>query len=103
VINVCEAFLQKADFILEVLNFLLVGVLVVVRLADLGKQIRTSTLELIMTELPEPGLLADLSILDTERVALDLAKTVKVELSDKRTKVVVLEKLVNDKPNGGGC
>jgi hypothetical protein len=42
-------------------------------------------------ETPVLGLFALLSILDTKRVRLDLAEAVEVELTNERTKVIVLK------------
>ena len=77
------------DLVLEVFDALLVGRLALRRLANLDQQVGASLLEARMTELPVLGLHA--VVLDTKRIALDLAKAVEVELAHERGEVVVLE------------
>lgn len=48
-----------------------------------------------MVKLPILGLLADLRVLEEDRVRTHFTKAVKVELANKRRKVVVLEVLWN--------
>lgn len=49
-----------------------------------------------MTELPKPGFLVVFGIFDAEWVRLDLAESVKVELTDEGREVVVLEEFWNN-------
>jgi hypothetical protein len=91
-----NTILQVAHFVLKELNFLLVSSLVVVRLADLRQQIRATTLELFMMEFPVSGFLVGLGILDSERITLNLAETVEIQLTYKAAEVVVLEELWNN-------
>ena len=61
-----------------------------VGLANLGQEVRTAAEEAIVLESPVLGFLTVFGVLDAERVTLNLAESVKVELTDKGAKVVVL-------------
>mmetsp|Transcript_60424 Transcript_60424/g.167192 ORF Transcript_60424/g.167192 Transcript_60424/m.167192 type:complete len:210 (+) Transcript_60424:197-826(+) len=75
------------------IHFLLFRSFGVVALSDFRQEIGASPLELVMTELPVFGFVVIHGVAKAERVRLDLAKAVKVQLTNKGRKVVVLEEL----------
>jgi hypothetical protein len=68
----------------------------VIGLLNFRQQVFASLLELVMSELPVSRLFTDFGILEAEGVALDFTKSVKVELTNKATKIGMFEKLWND-------
>jgi hypothetical protein len=55
-----------------------------------------TALELFVAEFPKLGLSIVINITETKRVALNLSKSIEIQLSHEATKVVVLEELSNN-------
>lgn len=88
-----EAGTEGGDLLLQVIEILGVDPTInAVATPNLTNQLGTTSLELVVAELPPAGRLHAASITEGG-VALDLSETVEVELTDEGREVVVLEEL----------
>ena len=65
----------------------------VIALADFSQKIRAAALEFLMTEFPVFRLDILSSITNSKRIRLDFAESVKVELTNEGTEIIVFEEL----------
>jgi hypothetical protein len=85
---VTQLITQNADFVSQLLNLLFVSGLGMIRLANLGEKIRTTTAEVVMMKAPILGFFAVFRVLQANRIGTNLVKAVKVELADKAKRVL---------------
>jgi hypothetical protein len=71
------------NLVLEVFHFTFIRRFIMIRLPNFSEKVGTPSLELFVTELPEPRFLICFGILYAKGIRLDFSETVEIELANK--------------------